>query len=71
MLATRRYETHLLIKGYEQTDCGETYAPVTNLVSFRMLVALAARFGLELDQMDVTPVFLNPQIEGEVFVELR
>jgi hypothetical protein len=67
---SKRYKARLVIKGYEQSDCGETYAPVAKLVSFRMLIALAARHGWELDQMDVVTAFLNSPVEGDVYMEL-
>jgi hypothetical protein len=59
-----------VIRGFEQTDYGDTYAPVPKPVSFRMLIALAARHGWELDQMDVVTAFLNPPVEGDVYMEL-
>jgi hypothetical protein len=38
------YKARLVIKGYEQTDFGETFASVARLTTFRSLLALAAQF---------------------------
>jgi len=38
-----RYKARLVIKGYEQTDFGETYAPVGKLTTFRYLISRIAR----------------------------
>jgi len=35
-----RYKACLVIKGYEQTDFGETYAPVRKLTTFRYLISV-------------------------------
>ncbi len=59
-----------MIKGYEQTDYGETFAPVAKLVSFRAMMALAARHGWEVDQMDVVTAFLNPPVKGEIYMQV-
>ena len=37
---TIRYKARLVITGYEQTDFGETYAPVRKVTTFRYLVSL-------------------------------
>lgn len=53
----------MVIKGYMQSDWGETYAPVGKLASFRYLASLAAGLGLAIDQMDVVTAFLNPEVD--------
>jgi hypothetical protein len=40
-----RYKAGLVIKGYEQTDFGETYAPVGKLTTFRYLISLIGKYG--------------------------
>jgi len=40
-----RYRARLVIKGCEQTDIGETYAPVRNLTTFQYLISRIARYG--------------------------
>ena len=39
------------------------------LESVRALIALSVEYGLELHQVDVTTVFLNGELEEEVFME--
>jgi hypothetical protein len=67
---SKRYKACVVIKGYEQSDYGEIYAPVARLVSFRMMIALAVCHGWELDQMDMVTAFLNLSGEGDVYIEL-
>ena len=60
-----RYKARLVVKGYHQikdVDFTETYAPVSRLASFRMLLAFASQHGWRIDHMDVTIAFLHPQI---------
>ena len=52
--------TSLVIKGYEQTVYGETFAPVARLMSLRMLLAEAAKHGYFAYHMDIVRAFLNP-----------
>ena len=57
-----KYKARLVIKGYRQKeglDYFDTYSPVTHITSIRMLIAIAAIFGLEIHQMDVKTTFLN------------
>ena len=70
---TRRFKARLVIKGYEQIpriDFGETFAPVARLVSFRLLVALTALNQWGKHHMDVSTAFLNPPIDGEIYMQL-
>lgn len=67
-----RLKARLVIKGYEQvegTDYGETYAPVAKLVSFRLLLAIAARYSWLVHHMDVVTAFLNPLVDEDIFME--
>jgi hypothetical protein len=60
-----RYKARLVIKGYEQTDFGETYAPVGKLTTFRYLISLIGRYGWNMDHLDVVTAFLNPEIDDD------
>jgi len=67
---SRRFKARLVIKGYEQTDIGETFAPVAKLVSLRMILALSASKGWEVDHMDVVTAFLNPPVNDDIYMYL-
>ena len=73
-VGTTRYKVRLVIRGFEQvegTDFGETYAPVSKLTTFRMLMSIAALHGWAIDHMDVTTGFLNLKIDcDKVYMSL-
>jgi len=60
-----RYKARLVIKGYEQTDFGETYAPVGQLTTIRYLISLIRRYGWNMDHLQVVTAFLNPEINDD------
>jgi hypothetical protein len=63
-----RYKARLVIKGYEQKegiDYDETYTPVSKMVTFRLVLALAAQYGWDVDHMHVVTAFLNPKIDRD------
>ena len=49
-------------------DYQEVFAPVANLESVRIIVSLAAKYDLELDQMDVLTAYLNGELEEELYM---
>jgi len=51
-------------------DFDEILAPVAKLSSLRMLLALAAIHDWEIDQMDVVTAFLNPEVDGDVYMAM-
>jgi len=67
---SRHFKARLVIKGYEQTNIGDTFAPVAKLASLHMILALAALNGWEIDYMDVVTAFLNPPINDEIYMVL-
>ena len=60
-----RCKTQLVIKGYEQTDFGETYAPVGKLTTFWYLISLIGSYRWNMDHSDVVSTFLNPEIDND------
>jgi hypothetical protein len=46
------------------------FAPVANLESIWIIVALAAKYDLELNQMDITTAYLNGELEEELYMFL-
>lgn len=61
-----------MAKGFAQRpgiDFFETFAPVACLGSFRLMMALAAKFDLHISQLDVETAYLNGKIDTEIFME--
>lgn len=59
-------------RGFSQiygVDYIDTYAPVVKLASIRILLAIAAIYGLEIHQMDVVTAFLAGDLEEEIYME--
>ena len=66
-----RYKARLVAKGFTQQegiDYHDTFSPVSMKDSFRIIMALVARFDMELHQMDVKTTFLNGNLEEEVYM---
>jgi hypothetical protein len=63
--STIRYKACLVIKGYKQTDSGETYAPVGKLTTFQYLILMVGKHGWNIDHLDVVTAFLNPEIDDD------
>ena len=63
-----RFKARLVIRGFEQTEFGETFAPVAKLVSLRMIIALSSLRGWEIDHMDVVTAFLNPPVYDNIYM---
>ena len=64
-----KYKARLVAKGFQQTpgvDFDETFAPVAQHKSFRMVLAIAAQLRLALWQYDITSAFLNGRIDKEI-----
>lgn len=67
-----KFKARLVVVGYAQKkgiDYFDTYSPVTKIVTIRSLIALLAIRGLIIHQMDVKTVFLNGDLEEEIYVE--
>lgn len=66
-----RFKARLVIKGCAQTrgnDYDEVYAPVVRYTSVRFLLALAAKYDLEMIQMDAISAFLQGDIDTEIYM---
>ena len=61
-----RYKARLVDKGFLQQkgiNYEETFSPVVRYSSIRFLLALSAKYGMKVDQMDVATAFLNPELD--------
>jgi len=61
-----RYKVRLVVRGFEQVEHGETFAPVARLTTVRMLLAVSTLKNWQVHHMDVTTAFLNPSIGDEI-----
>jgi hypothetical protein len=68
-----KYKARVVAKGFAQKygiDYQETFAPVANYRTLRVVLALAAYLDLEIDHLDVKTAFLNALIDKEVYVKI-
>jgi hypothetical protein len=67
-----KYKARLVAKGYTQREDKyyfDTYSPVTRLTTIRVLLFMAASYGLIIHQMDVKTAFLNEELEEEIYMD--
>jgi len=69
-----KYKARLVARGFTQVsgvDYREAHlhAPVVRLESFRALILIAALFGYDLRQLDVSAAYLYGDIDGEAYME--
>ena len=60
-----------MAKGYSQkegVDYEETFSPVAMLKSIRILLSIDAYYDYEISQMDVKTVFLNGNLDEEIYM---
>ena len=66
------FKARLVAKGFRQKegiDYFDTYAHVARIASICVLIALASIYNLYVHQMDVKAVFLNGDLDEEVYME--
>nr|GFA34468.1 retrotransposon protein, putative, Ty1-copia subclass [Tanacetum cinerariifolium] len=66
------YKARLVAKGCTQTyvvDYEETFSPIADIRSIRILIAIAAYYDHEIWQIDVKTAFLNGFLEKEIYME--
>lgn len=66
-----RFKLRIIACRFKQkagVDYSEMFAPVANLESIQIICALAAKYDLELDQMDVSTAYLNSVLDEDIYL---
>nr|AAV88069.1 hypothetical retrotransposon [Ipomoea batatas] len=67
-----RFKARLVVKGFSQKkgiDFDEIFSPVVKFSSIRVVLGLAARLDIEIEQMDVKTAFLHGDLDEEIYME--
>ena len=68
----KRYKARLVAQGFAQRygqDYDETFCPVVRFESVHTVIALAAKYGLKLHQMDIATAFLNGDLKETTYMK--
>jgi hypothetical protein len=71
--ATGRYKAKLITHSFSQVyrqNYFKTYASVARLASIRTLLALAAKYQLEIQQINVKTAFLYRDLDKKIYIKL-
>ena len=66
-----RYKARVVARGDQQRegiDYGETYAPTARMGHIHLILALAAKNGWDINQMDVCTVFLRSDLHEDIYM---
>ena len=66
------YKARLVAKGFtlkDDIDYKETFSPISRKDSFMIIMALVSYYDFELHQMDVKIIFLNRDLEENVYMD--
>jgi hypothetical protein len=68
-----RYKARLVAQGFTQRpgiDYEETYSPVVDATTFRDLISLAIREGLDVRLMDVVTAYLYGSLDHDIYMKI-
>ncbi|KAI0995909.1 Copia protein, partial [Podosphaera aphanis] len=68
-----KHKARWVVRGFEQEygrDYTQTYAGVCRNTTWKIAIALAAKFDLEIEQMDAVTAFLNSDADNDIYVEV-
>ncbi|KAL0839364.1 hypothetical protein ABMA28_016098 [Loxostege sticticalis] len=69
----KRFKARLCARGFSQIkdiDYQEIFSPTTRYDSIRIILSIAARYDLEIQQFDVKTAFLNGNLDEDIFIEI-
>ena len=69
----RKLKARLCARGYEQVegiDYFETFAPVVQWVTIRLILVMTVLLGLENQQIDYTAAFVQAPIDTDVYIQM-
>lgn len=72
-MSTGKKKARFVAKGYAQRpgeDYHESFSPVVQFNSIRLLAALAAEYNMEIHQMDVVTAYLNEELKEDVYMSI-
>uniref|UniRef100_A0AAV1U7S1 Reverse transcriptase Ty1/copia-type domain-containing protein n=1 Tax=Peronospora matthiolae TaxID=2874970 RepID=A0AAV1U7S1_9STRA len=67
-----RFKARLVAKGFSQkfgVDYEETFTPGAKFTLIRVVLSIAAKYGLMLHQMDVKTAFLNGSLDEDIYMD--
>jgi hypothetical protein len=67
-----RHKSCLIAKGFYQQECidyTETFSPIANMNSIRLIISFIARFEWKIHQMDVKSSFSHGDLSEEICME--
>lgn len=68
-----KFKARLVARGFSQQhkiDYDETFAPVSSMPSFRIIIAIANKYNLMVHHMDVKTAFLNGELKEEIYMKV-
>jgi hypothetical protein len=68
-----RYKARLVAKGFKHKfgiEFFETYSPVANMNSIRVVLAVCAAYEYRMEQLDADTAFLNSELKDRVYMEV-
>jgi hypothetical protein len=65
-----RFKARLVVLGFMQPDeeVGDTFAPVAKFTTFRILMAVACYYNLDISSSDVKTAFLNAILDDPIYI---
>lgn len=66
-----KYKARLVAQGFNQqpgVDYELTWSPTSRFTSFRLLLAIAAKYDLEIGQADVKGAYLNGRVDQPIYM---